>query len=55
MTAMQKEGKTISLEEKLNILWNVDRHVETCISFVKQLELPTLTLNMVSKTCHAIE
>jgi hypothetical protein len=37
--AMQKERKTISLEEKLNILLNVDKHAGTCILLMKQLGL----------------
>jgi hypothetical protein len=37
--ATQKERKTTSLEEKLSMLWNADKHVETGISVVKLLGL----------------
>jgi hypothetical protein len=33
-----KERRTISVEEKLDILWDIDRHMGTCISMVKQAE-----------------
>jgi hypothetical protein len=49
MMATQKERRTISLEQELNILKGADKHVWTRISWVRQLGLLVSTLNMTVK------
>jgi hypothetical protein len=45
-----KGKKNLSLEEKLNMLWDADIHIEIRISLVKQLGLPASNLNTTVKT-----
>jgi hypothetical protein len=47
--ATQKERKTFSLEEKLKILWDVDKHTGTCVSMGKQLGTLVSTINTTVK------
>jgi hypothetical protein len=49
MTATQKEGKTISLEE-VSIPWDIDRHMGTRIPYAK-LRLYVSTANTIVE-CH---
>jgi hypothetical protein len=53
--ATQKEGKTISLGGKLDILWHIDRCMGTCMSLAKQLGLSVSTLNIVVRKANHCE
>jgi hypothetical protein len=53
--ATQKERKTISLEDKCNVLWDVDKYTRTFISSVKQLRLSVSSVNMMVTNNHVIE
>jgi hypothetical protein len=50
-----KGWKPIFLEEKHNILQDVDRHLGTNVSLVNHCELLVTTVNMIIKNCHVNE
>jgi hypothetical protein len=54
MIVTQKQRGTMLIQEILNVLWDIDIHVGTHISLVKQLGLSASALNTVVKNCHVI-
>jgi hypothetical protein len=53
---MGKKGKKKnSFEEKLNIVWNINKHVGIRNSSVKQHGLSVSMLNTIAKSCNIIE
>jgi hypothetical protein len=55
MTTQKERKKKFSLEEKLKILWDVEKHVETRVSLSKQLGISVSTFDTIIKNCNIIE
>lgn len=44
---MVTQKKNVFIEEDINIQWDIDKHLGTCISLVKHLVLSEQTVNVV--------